>query len=156
MHVYVHPRNSNVSIKAVFQVCLPGRGTAWAMPASGRKIVKYILLIYQDENTRSASAREACKSEAQSLIADLTAKGQYLGAAPLHPTATAVSVRTRDGKRMVTDGPFAETHEQLGGFYLVDTPNVDEAIEIAGRISGVHTGTIEIRPVMDLPDLAAE
>ena len=101
--------------------------------------MKYILLIYQDETTRSATAWEACKSEAQSLIADLTSKGQYLGAAPLPPTATAVSLRTRDGKRLVTDGPFAETHEQLGGFYLVDTPNIDVAIEI--------------RPVAELPDL---
>jgi len=115
--------------------------------------MKYILLIYQDENSRNAHTREECKNEARTMIQELTAKGQYLGAAPLHPTSTATSVRVRNGKPLVTDGPFAETHEQLGGFYLIDTPNIDEAIEIAGRISGSHTGTIEIRPVAELPDL---
>ena len=113
--------------------------------------MKYILLIYQDENSRSETTREACEGEARSLIQELTSKGQYLAAAPLRPTSTATSVRVRDGKRHVTDGPFAETREQLGGFYLVDTPNLDEAIDIAGRISGSHTGTVEIRPVLDLP-----
>ncbi|MCW3051238.1 MAG: hypothetical protein JWN14_408 [Chthonomonadales bacterium] len=117
--------------------------------------MKYILLIYKAENSQSATTRDECKSEAQGLIAELTSKGQYLAAAPLHPTSTAVSVRTHEGKRLVTDGPFAETHEQLGGFYLVDTVNIDEAIEIAGRVLGAHTGTIEIRPVAELPELSA-
>ena len=116
-------------------------------------MMKYILLIYQEENSQSAPTREECKSEAQSLIQELTSKGQYLAAAPLHPISTAVSVRVRNGKRLVTDGPFAETHEQLGGYYLIDTLNLDEAIEIAGRVSGARTGTIEIRPVGELPGL---
>jgi hypothetical protein len=115
--------------------------------------MKYILLIYQQENSQRAPAREECKSEALSLIQELTAKGQYLAAAPLHPTSTAVSVRVRNGNRQVTDGPFAETHEQLGGYYLIDAPNIDEAIEIAGRVSGARTGTIEIRPVGELPEM---
>ena len=118
--------------------------------------MKYILLIYREENSLSATTREECASEARTLILELTSKGQFLAAAPLHPTSTAVSVRARDGKRLVTDGPFAETHEQLGGFYLIDTMNLDEAIEIAGRISGAHTGTIEIRPVADLPWVTKE
>lgn len=117
--------------------------------------MKYILLIYGDESSRSAATRGACESEARTLIQELTSKGQYLGAAPLHPTSTATSVRIRNGKQLVTDGPFAETHEQLGGFYLIDTPNLDEAIAIAGRISGSHTGTVEIRPVGELPELPA-
>jgi hypothetical protein len=115
--------------------------------------MKYILLIYQNETSRSATTHETCASEARTLIQELTSKGQYLGAAPLHPTSMATSVRIRSGKQLVTDGPFAETHEQLGGFYLVDTLNLEEAIDIAGRISGTHTGTVEIRPVADLPEL---
>ena len=115
--------------------------------------MKYILLIYRDENSQSATTREECASEARTLIQELTAKGQYLGAAPLHPTSRATSIRIRNGKPLVTDGPFAETHEQLGGFYLIDTLNLDEAIEIAGRISGARTGTVEIRPVADLPEM---
>jgi hypothetical protein len=118
--------------------------------------MKYILLIYQNENSRSKPVLEECAHESQSLIEDLTSKGQYLAAAPLHPTSTATSVRIRDGKRIVTDGPFAETHEQLGGYYLIDTPTLDEAIAIAGRISGARTGTVEVRPVADLPDLPTE
>lgn len=117
--------------------------------------MKYILLIYQNENSRSKPLMEECVRESQGLVQELTAKGQYLAAAPLHPTSTAKSVRVRDGKWLVTDGPFAETHEQLGGYYLIDTPTLDEAIAIAGRISGARTGTVEIRPVADLPEFPA-
>ena len=67
--------------------------------------------------------------------------------------AAATSVRVRNGKRQVTDGPFAETREQLGGFFLIDVPNLDEAIEIAGRIPGAKKGTVEVRPVFDMPGL---
>lgn len=115
--------------------------------------MKYILLIYQNENIRNRTTQEACSHEAHTLTEELKSKGQYLGAAPLHPISTATSVRIRNGKRLVTDGPFAETHEQLGGFYLIDTPNLDEAIEIAGRISGAQTGVVEIRPVKEIPEL---
>jgi hypothetical protein len=73
----------------------------------------------------------------------------------LHPTATATSIRTRDGKRLVTDGPFAETREQLGGYFLIDAKNLDEAIDIAGRIPAGRFGTVEIRPVVDVPTLPA-
>jgi hypothetical protein len=79
--------------------------------------------------------------------------GQYLGANPLHPTSMATSVRVRDGKRFVTDGPFAETREQLGGYFLIDTKDLDEAIALASRIPMAKKGTVEIRPVKDMPGL---
>lgn len=115
--------------------------------------MKYMLLIYGDENALDLESREKCYGESTDLAHDLRAKGQYLGASPLHLTSKATSVRMREGKRMVTDGPFAETHEQLGGYYLVDAANLDEAIEIAGRVPGARWGTVEIRPIMEIPNL---
>ena len=91
--------------------------------------------------------------EAVGLCHELHAKGQYVTASPLHPVATAVSVRIRNGERMVTDGPYAETKEQLGGYYIIDVANLDEAIAIAGRHPGAPLGTVEIRPILELPDL---
>ena len=115
--------------------------------------MKYLLLIYTPEKAWTESAREACYAESTQLIHDLQAQKQYLGAAPLHPVAMATSVRVRDGKRLVTDGPFAETHEQLGGFFLIEATDLDEAIGIAARIPGARKGTVEVRPVLDLPGL---
>src|SRR5215213_9441635 len=116
--------------------------------------MKYMMLVYLDElNALTESEREHCYVESAQLTQELNAKGQYLLASPLHPTSTATSVRLREGKRLVTDGPFAETREQLGGFYLVDAPDLDEAIGIAARIPGARWGTIEIRPVMEIPGL---
>ncbi len=83
----------------------------------------------------------------------MNAKGQFLATAPLQPISTATSVRVRDGKRLVTDGPFAETREYLGGYYLVSAHNLDEAIDIAGRIPGARKGTVEIRPVLEIPNI---
>ncbi len=117
--------------------------------------MKYLLLIYTDEKAWTASEREKCFAESTQLIHDLHAKGQYRGAAPLHPVATATSVRVRDGKRLVTDGPFAETHEQLGGFFLIEAGDLDEAITIAARIPGARKGTVEVRPVVELEGLPA-
>jgi hypothetical protein len=77
--------------------------------------------------------------------------GQYVASAPLHPTATATSIRVRDGKPLVTDGPFAETREQLGGYWLIDVPDLDAAIAVAARIPGARRGSVEIRPVVELP-----
>jgi hypothetical protein len=91
--------------------------------------------------------------ESTQLTHELHANGQYLGAAPLQPVALATSVRVRDGKRLATDGPFAETHEQLGGFFMIEASNLDEAIGIAARIPGARKGTVEVRPVIDLPGL---
>jgi hypothetical protein len=112
-----------------------------------------MLLIYTDENAWTEGEREKCFAESTQLTHDLHSKKQYLGASPLYPVAMATSVRVRDGKRFVTDGPFAETHEQLGGFFLVEAANLDEAIAIAGRIPGASKGTVEVRPVLDLQGL---
>ena len=115
--------------------------------------MKYMLLIYTDEKAWTDSEREKCFAESTQLTHELHAKGQYLGASPLHPVATATSVRVRNDKRLVTDGPFAETHEQLGGFFLIEANDLDEAIAVAARIPGARKGTVEIRPVLDLPGL---
>jgi hypothetical protein len=115
--------------------------------------MKYLLLIYTKESGWTESEREKCFAESTQLTHELHAKKQYLGASPLHPVSTATSVRVRDGKRLVTDGPFAETHEQLGGFFLIEARDLDEAIGIAARIPGARKGTVEVRPVLDLPDL---
>lgn len=115
--------------------------------------MKYMLLIYGDEQALNADEREKCYVESAGLARDLHASGRYLGASPLHLTAAATSVRMRDGKRLVTDGPFAETREQLGGYYLIEAADLDEAIDIAARVPGVRWGTIEIRPVMEIAGL---
>jgi hypothetical protein len=112
-----------------------------------------MLLIYGDENALSESEREHCYQESTQLAHDLKSNGKFIGASPLYPTSTATSVRIRDGRQLVTDGPFAETKEQLGGFYLVDAADLDEAISIASRIPPAKWGTVEIRPVYELPNL---
>ena len=112
--------------------------------------MRYMLLIYGEEGKLSESEREHCYEESTGLTHELHAKGQYLAAAPLHPTQTATSVRVREGKRVVTDGPFAETREQLGGYYLIEAEDLDEAIGIAGRIPAARWGTVEVRPVVEL------
>jgi hypothetical protein len=115
--------------------------------------MKYMLLIYMAENAMTDDERQHCYQESTQLAHDLNAKGQFLASAPLQPVATATSVQVRDGKRLVTDGPFAETREHLGGYYLVNARNLDEAIDIAGRIPGARKGTVEIRPVVEIPGL---
>lgn len=118
--------------------------------------MKYMLLIYGDENALSESEREDCYQESIALCHDIAAKGQFLGASPLHRTSMATSVRVREGKRLITDGPFAETREQLGGFYMIDANDLDEAISIAARIPAVKWGTVEVRPVVELTGLPGE
>lgn len=118
--------------------------------------MRYMLLCYDDEqawNQAGEAALKAAMREAVGLCHELKAKGQYLLASPLHPVSTATSVRIREGRRLVTDGPFAETREQLGGFYLIEAKDLDEAISIAGRHPGVRLGTVEIRPVLELEGL---
>jgi hypothetical protein len=118
--------------------------------------MKYMLLVYSAENAWTASERERCYEESIALTHELNKSGKFLGASPLHPVATATSVRIRDGKKEVTDGPFAETREQLGGYFLVDAPDLDEAINIAARIPAAKKGTVEIRPILELEGLPAE
>jgi len=117
--------------------------------------MKYMLLIYLAENAMDEAAREHCYQESARLCQDLAASGQFLAAAPLHPVSTATSVRVRDGKPIVIDGPFAETREQLGGYYVIDAKNLDEAIRIAARVPPAQVGTVEIRPVMEIQGLPA-
>ena len=115
--------------------------------------MKYMLLVYLAEDALSDTEREHCYVESAQLTQDLNASGQYLSASPLHPVSTATSVRVRDGRRIVTDGPFAETREQLGGYYLVEARDLDEALNIAERIPPARFGTIEIRPVIEIEGL---
>lgn len=117
--------------------------------------MKFLLLVYMAEDALTPVEREQCIADSTRLTHELSAKGQYLAAAPLESVTTAASVRVRDGKSIVTDGPFAETREQLGGYYLVDAKDRDEAIAIAARIPGARKGTIEVRPVVELPGLPA-
>ena len=91
--------------------------------------------------------------ETVELSEELTSRGQYVAGHPLYPASAATSVRVRNGKRLVTDGPFAETREQLGGYMLIDVKDLDEAIDIAGRVPGARWGTVEVRPVKEVPGL---
>jgi hypothetical protein len=115
--------------------------------------MKYMLLIYLDEQALSEAERQECYAESTQLAQEIHSNGQYLAANPLHPTSMATSVRVRNGKRLVTDGPFAETREQLGGYFLIEANNLDEAIGIAGRIPMARKGTVEVRPVIDISGL---
>jgi len=112
-----------------------------------------MLLVYSDEQAWGEGEREQCYVESAQLTRELSSSGHYVDAAPLHLVSAATSVRVREGKRMVTDGPFAETREQLGGFFMIEAENLDEAIGIAARIPGARKGTIEIRPVLEIPGL---
>ena len=96
--------------------------------------MKYMMLVYSDENSWTEYEREKCMAESTALCHRLAADGRYLAASPLHPVAAATSVRIKNGRRLVTDGPFAETTEQLGGYFLIDAGNLDEAVEIASQI----------------------
>ena len=118
--------------------------------------MKYMLLIYLDEQSLNETERQECYVESTQLAHQIHASGQYLAANPLHPTSMATSVRVRNGKRLVTDGPFAETREQLGGYFLIEAKNLDEAIAIAARIPMARKGTVEVRPVIDIPGLPTE
>ena len=121
--------------------------------------MRYMLLVHHDEKAfaeRSEAERTGMIQESVRLANELHAKGQYAGAAPLHPTKETMCVRVRDGKTIVTDGPFAETREQIGGYFVVDVENVEEAITIARKIPGARIGTVEIRPVTEVAGLPEE
>jgi hypothetical protein len=112
-----------------------------------------MLLIYTDEKAWTDEEREHCYAESTELTRELHTRGQFLGASPLHPVMTATSVRIREGKQLVTDGPFAETREQLGGYFLIDAKDLNEAIAIAIRIPGARKGTVEVRPMLEISGL---
>jgi hypothetical protein len=115
--------------------------------------MKYMLLIYMEENAMNSLEREQCYADSTQLCHDLAAQGRFLGANPLQPVATATSVRVREGKRLVTDGPYAETREHLGGYFLIEAKNLDEALAVAAKIPGARKGTVEVRPVIELAGL---
>jgi hypothetical protein len=110
--------------------------------------MKYLLLIHHvEESEIDPSLREQLLSESVAYCHELNRNGQYIDAAPLHPSSETISVTLRDGKRLVTDGPFAETREQIGGFFMVEAGSMEEAVEIAGKLPSARIGTVEVRPV---------
>src|ERR1700685_1138959 len=115
--------------------------------------MRYMLLIYLDEHALNEQEREKCYQESTQLAHDLAASGHFIASAPLQPTASAASLRVREGKRLITEGPFAETREQLGGYYLINAKDRDEALSIAARIPGARAGTVEVRPVIEIDGL---
>ena len=118
--------------------------------------MKFMLLCYDDEAAWDKAGPDAmtqAMGEAVRLTHELDAKGQYILARPLHPVATATSVQIREGKRHVTDGPFAETKEALGGIYVIDVPSMEDAIEIASKHPGARLGTVEVRQIIEIPNL---
>jgi len=114
--------------------------------------MKYMCLIYGEEKAWGAlseNEKGGIFSEYGKFMQEITSSGNYIAGAQLQPTATATSVRVRDGKPLMTDGPFAETHEQLGGYYLIEAKDLDEASAIAARIPSARMGTVEVRPIVD-------
>ena len=121
--------------------------------------MKYILLVHHNEEVLgglSETDLQQMREESVRLANDINVSGNYIDAAPLQPVSTAVSLRVREGKRLVTDGPFAETREQLGGYFFIDAGDLDQALDIAARIPGARIGTVEIRPVMEIEGLPTE
>ncbi|MBU6478947.1 MAG: YciI family protein [Nitrospirae bacterium] len=118
--------------------------------------MKYLLLVHHNEEAfgqMSDATRKAMLAESIQLCHQLKGTEQYVHASPLQPIATATVVRVRDGKRSITDGPFAETHEQLAGYFLVEAKDLDGAIDVAGRIPGARIGAVEVRPVREIAGL---
>ena len=116
--------------------------------------MQYLLMIYQNEAEyakNDAATSQKMLGEFQTFTQSIIQSGQFKAGDRLQPTTTATTVRVRDGKTLRTDGPFAETKEQLGGYYLVEAKDLDEATKLAARIPGARTGSIEVRPVMVLP-----
>jgi hypothetical protein len=118
--------------------------------------MKYMLLIYAAEGAWTEDERRACMVESLGICDQLAAQGKFLAASPLQSVTTAASVRVRDGRALVTDGPFAETTEQLGGYYVLDLTDLDEAIAVAARLPPAAKGTVEIRPLVELDGLPPE
>jgi hypothetical protein len=145
-------RRGTAEIRPVF--ALDGLPPAQALPAAGDAAgTPYMLLCYDDEPAWRAAgpdARREAMAEAAALCRELCGAGRYVRASPLHPTATATCVRVRDGKRVVTDGPFAETTEVLGGFYVILADSRDAALRVAARHPGARLGSVEVRPLFNL------
>jgi hypothetical protein len=115
--------------------------------------MRYALLIYASEQDWASQTEEQSQAQFQEYMAftkDIVDRGIRQAGEALQPTGTATTVRVRDGETMTTDGPFAETKEQLGGFYIVECRDLDEAIEVAARIPDARSGSVEVRPIMEL------
>ena len=120
--------------------------------------MKYMLLIYDDEQNwarMSEAERGQMFADYGQLLQQTKASGHYVSSGRLQPIAAATSVRVREGKRLLTDGPFAETREQLGGYYLIEATDLDDALSVAARIPSARSGTIDVRPLMEIPVAAA-
>jgi hypothetical protein len=120
----------------------------------GGRDMKYLLLIYDEEQVwgkMNADEQEKMLNEYRQFGQELKSTGRFVAGNQLQPISTATSVRVRGGKRLVTDGPFAETREQLGGFYMIEAANLDEAIATAAKIPSARMGTIEVRPIVERP-----
>ena len=115
--------------------------------------MRYMMLIYLDENSLNEEQRAKCYNESAAYARELHKAGKFVATSPLQPTLTATSVRHQEGQRVITDGPFAETREQLGGFFIVEAENLDDAIDIAGKIPAGKFGTVEIRPLVPVSGL---
>ena len=121
--------------------------------------MQYLLTIYMDESAAGDATPEQRTQTMEAynaLTEELKQAGVFLGGEGLQPTSTATTVRVRDGEPLLTDGPFAETREQLGGYYLLDCPDLDDAVRWAAKIPGAATGSVEVRPVMDYEAMGAE
>ena len=120
--------------------------------------MRYMLLLYDNEKdwvNMSEAEQGNVFGEYDAFTESVTKSGNYVSGEPLEPTTTATTVRVRHGKTQTTDGPFAETREQLGGFYIIDARDLDEALAIAARIPSARTGSIEVRPIMAIPDIGS-
>ncbi len=117
--------------------------------------MKYMLLVYSPEQAWTEEEWVACTEKSTAICQELHAKQQFRGASPLHPVTTAKTIRLKNGQKVITAGPFAETTEQLGGYFIIDVPDLDEAIAVAARLPAANKGTVEIRPLFDLPQLPA-
>ena len=121
--------------------------------------MKYLLMVHHDKEAfgkMSETMRKEMLAESVQLTHQLHANEQYVHASPLHPAATAVIVRVRDGKPLVTDGPFMETKEQLAGYFLINARDLNEAIRIATQVPGARIGTVEVRPLIKITGLPNE
>src|SRR5262245_849334 len=129
------------------------------MRARGGTLMKYLILVHHDEemfDKMSETKRKELLAESVQLTHQLHDNGQYVHASPLHPAATAIIVRMREGKQFVTDGPFVETREQLAGYFLIEARDLNEAIGIAARVPGARIGSVEVRPVREIQGLPRE
>jgi hypothetical protein len=124
----------------------PGASRRRSSLVEEKRTMKYVCLVYMDGQTLDAVSDREC----QAFGDELRASGRYLGGQALQPVQSATTVRVRNGRTAVTDGPFAETKEQLAGFYLIDARDLNEAIQIASRIPPARVGSIEVRPVREL------